>query len=133
MVAVTSMVVMEKKRKTVFDTRDEFPDGDGYRVDIGAADIGTGSWTVLAQVAADALGIPYEQVDLRIGDTDLPNALDKALLSFDHNGDRQRVVLFLGDGMSVHNPMTEEVRTKLCEQMVKEEIAFFFSGLELVG
>ncbi|HIW69315.1 MAG TPA: xanthine dehydrogenase family protein molybdopterin-binding subunit [Candidatus Dietzia intestinipullorum] len=46
----------------------------GYRVDIGAADIGTGSWTVLAQVAADALGIPYEQVDLRIGDTDLPNA-----------------------------------------------------------
>src|SRR5699024_3748831 len=46
----------------------------GYRVDIGAADIGTGSWTVLAQVAADALGIPYEQVDLRIDDTDLPNA-----------------------------------------------------------
>ena len=47
---------------------------DGYRVDIGAADIGTGTWTVLAQVAADGLGVPVEQIDLGIGDTDLPNA-----------------------------------------------------------
>ncbi|MFI5492955.1 Ig-like domain-containing protein [Actinoplanes sp. NPDC051859] len=29
-----TMVVMEKKRSTVFDTRDEFPAGEGYRVDI---------------------------------------------------------------------------------------------------
>ncbi|MGC5629396.1 xanthine dehydrogenase family protein molybdopterin-binding subunit [Georgenia sp. Z1344] len=46
----------------------------GYRVDIGAADLGTGTWTTLSQVAADALRVPLSQIDLRIGDTDLPNA-----------------------------------------------------------
>ncbi len=33
------------------------PDGR-YAVRIGAADIGTGTWTALAQIAADALGCP---------------------------------------------------------------------------
>src|SRR5690625_6695006 len=45
-----------------------------YVIDIGAADIGTGTWTALSQIAADALGCDYEAVDLRIGDTDLPKA-----------------------------------------------------------
>jgi xanthine dehydrogenase YagR molybdenum-binding subunit len=49
--------------------------GDGhYAVKIGAADIGTGNWTALSQVAADALGIPFESVHVQIGDTDLPMA-----------------------------------------------------------
>lgn len=46
----------------------------GYSVLIGAADLGTGAWTVLAQIAADALGVGYDDVDLHIGDTDLPRA-----------------------------------------------------------
>ncbi|HEY3630369.1 MAG TPA: xanthine dehydrogenase family protein molybdopterin-binding subunit [Jatrophihabitantaceae bacterium] len=45
-----------------------------YRVQIGAADIGTGTWTTLAQIAADALGVPVGDVDLEIGDTALPMA-----------------------------------------------------------
>lgn len=45
-----------------------------HTVAIGAADIGTGTWTALAQIAADALGVPVERVDLRIGDTALPPA-----------------------------------------------------------
>jgi xanthine dehydrogenase YagR molybdenum-binding subunit len=45
-----------------------------YTVAIGAADIGTGTWTALAQVAADALRCPVECIDLRIGDTALPMA-----------------------------------------------------------
>lgn len=45
-----------------------------YRVEVGAADIGTGTWTALTQIAADALGCPIEEVQLRIGDTDLPVA-----------------------------------------------------------
>jgi xanthine dehydrogenase YagR molybdenum-binding subunit len=50
-------------------------DGEGcYRVRIGAADLGTGTWTALTQVAADALQCPVEAVELQIGDTDLPNA-----------------------------------------------------------
>lgn len=45
-----------------------------YSVQIGAADIGTGTWTALAQIAADALGCDASAVDLQIGDTDLPAA-----------------------------------------------------------
>lgn len=45
-----------------------------YTVDIGAADIGTGTWTALTQIAADALDRDVESVRLRIGDTDLPQA-----------------------------------------------------------
>ncbi|QWZ09208.1 xanthine dehydrogenase family protein molybdopterin-binding subunit [Nocardioides panacis] len=45
-----------------------------YSVRIGAADIGTGSWTALTQIAADALGMPFDHVHLEIGDTQLPRA-----------------------------------------------------------
>jgi len=45
-----------------------------YTVGIGAADLGTGTWTSLAQIAADALGCPVAAVRLEIGDTDQPNA-----------------------------------------------------------
>lgn len=49
-------------------------DDERYAVRIGAADLGTGTWTALRQVAADALQCPVEAVKLEIGDTDLPNA-----------------------------------------------------------
>ena len=45
-----------------------------FEVSIGAADLGTGTWTALTQVAADALEVDPEQIALRIGDTALPNA-----------------------------------------------------------
>ncbi|MCP2279728.1 xanthine dehydrogenase family protein molybdopterin-binding subunit [Nocardia amikacinitolerans] len=45
-----------------------------YTVQIGAADLGTGTWTALTQIAADALGCDTATVDLQIGDTDLPAA-----------------------------------------------------------
>lgn len=45
-----------------------------YTVSIGAADLGTGTWTALTQIAADALGCDTASVRLRIGDTDLPSA-----------------------------------------------------------
>ena len=40
-----------------------------YSVLIDAVDIGTGAWTVLTQIAADALEVPVERVHLEIGDT----------------------------------------------------------------
>jgi xanthine dehydrogenase YagR molybdenum-binding subunit len=46
-----------------------------YRVLIDAADIGTGAWTILTQIAADALDVPLERVHLDIGDTLLPPAM----------------------------------------------------------
>lgn len=45
-----------------------------YEVAIGAADIGTGTWTTLTQIAADALGCDVAAVDLQIGDSALPDA-----------------------------------------------------------
>jgi xanthine dehydrogenase YagR molybdenum-binding subunit len=45
-----------------------------YAVEIGAVDIGTGTWTALTQISADALGVGVEEIDLRIGDTGLPSA-----------------------------------------------------------
>ncbi|MCG5431178.1 xanthine dehydrogenase family protein molybdopterin-binding subunit [Mycobacterium sp. MYCO198283] len=47
---------------------------DRYEVAIGAVDIGTGAWTALTQICADALEVPVELVDLRIGDSALPAA-----------------------------------------------------------
>ncbi|WP_055568096.1 xanthine dehydrogenase family protein molybdopterin-binding subunit [Streptomyces atriruber] len=49
------------------------PDGT-FVVRINATDIGTGARTVLAQVAADALGVPVERVRTEIGSSDLPAA-----------------------------------------------------------
>ncbi|GAA1640401.1 xanthine dehydrogenase family protein molybdopterin-binding subunit [Catellatospora bangladeshensis] len=37
-------------------------------------DIGTGTYTVLTQVAADLLGLSPRQIDLQLGDSDLPDA-----------------------------------------------------------
>ena len=47
------------------------PDG---RVVIKAAshELGTGTYTVLAQLAADAIGVSVERIEVQIGDTDLP-------------------------------------------------------------
>jgi len=42
-------------------------------VQCGAVDIGTGAYTILAQVAADVLGLSPEQIQVEIGDTTLPN------------------------------------------------------------
>ncbi|MEE1927096.1 xanthine dehydrogenase family protein molybdopterin-binding subunit [Streptomyces sp. TRM 70351] len=46
----------------------------GYAVRTGAADIGTGTWTALTQIAADALDVPVAAVRVEIGDTALPYA-----------------------------------------------------------
>jgi xanthine dehydrogenase YagR molybdenum-binding subunit len=43
-------------------------------VETSAQEIGTGNYTVLAQVAADGLGVDPERVTVRLGDTRLPEA-----------------------------------------------------------
>ena len=37
-------------------------------------DIGTGTYTILAQIAAEMLGLPIEHVRVELGDTDFPQA-----------------------------------------------------------
>ena len=43
-------------------------------VETGAHDIGTGLYTVVAQTAADGLGLPIDRITVRLGDTNLPAA-----------------------------------------------------------
>ncbi|MDY6998433.1 MAG: xanthine dehydrogenase family protein molybdopterin-binding subunit [Actinomycetota bacterium] len=54
--------------------RISYPAEGVYSVAIGAADIGTGTWTSLSQIAADALGCDLAAIDLQIGDSELPSA-----------------------------------------------------------
>jgi xanthine dehydrogenase YagR molybdenum-binding subunit len=50
-------------------------DGQGKAlVETAMTDIGTGSYTILAQIAAELLGLPLADVEVRLGDTDLPEA-----------------------------------------------------------
>jgi xanthine dehydrogenase YagR molybdenum-binding subunit len=43
-------------------------------VEAAAHDIGTGTYTVMAQVAADTLGVPLDRVTVHLGDTRLPES-----------------------------------------------------------
>ena len=43
-------------------------------VELAASDLGTGTYTILAQIAADALGLPLSKVGVQIGDSALPPA-----------------------------------------------------------
>ena len=49
------------------------PDGTAV-VRSGTHDLGTGTYTVMTQVAADALGMPPERIDFELGDTLMPPA-----------------------------------------------------------
>jgi xanthine dehydrogenase YagR molybdenum-binding subunit len=46
------------------------------KLTVGSAteDIGTGTYTIMTQIAADTLGLPMENVTFKLGDSSLPNA-----------------------------------------------------------
>lgn len=43
-------------------------------IELAAADMGTGTHTIVAQTAAEALGLPMSSIDVKIGDSNLPPA-----------------------------------------------------------
>jgi xanthine dehydrogenase YagR molybdenum-binding subunit len=49
------------------------PDGT-LEIGSATADIGTGTYTILAQIGAEMLGLPLDKVNVKIGDSDLPPA-----------------------------------------------------------
>ncbi|WP_028101947.1 xanthine dehydrogenase family protein molybdopterin-binding subunit [Pseudoduganella violaceinigra] len=49
------------------------PDGTAL-VRCGSQDIGTGTYTIMTQIAADALGLPLDKVRFELGDSDMPEA-----------------------------------------------------------
>ena len=44
-------------------------------IETDMTDIGTGSYTVFSQVAADLLGLPIDHIEMKLGDSDLPPAV----------------------------------------------------------
>jgi xanthine dehydrogenase YagR molybdenum-binding subunit len=50
----------------------EFRDDGTVRVACGTQDIGTGTYTILAQLASERTGVPLDKVDVALGDTALP-------------------------------------------------------------
>lgn len=49
-------------------------DNGKYVVEVATHDIGTGMYSIIAQVAADALGVGIDRIECRIGDSALPAA-----------------------------------------------------------
>jgi xanthine dehydrogenase YagR molybdenum-binding subunit len=50
-------------------------EGARYKIELQAADIGTGAKTILGQIGADALGVDVDRVDVVLGRTGLPMAM----------------------------------------------------------
>lgn len=86
-------------------------------------DLTHGFVSAQSEAARGAIAQLREQVPL--GDTDLKGGLAKALASFGSDAGRQRAVVFLGDGMSTHNPIAASDRIRLGEDMVRQEVGFF--------
>ena len=67
------------------------PDGT-LEIGSATADIGTGTYTILTQIAAEMLGLPMDKVRVKIGDSDLPfctrrgRILDSGIGRFGGNG-----------------------------------------------
>lgn len=87
-------------------------------------------------VTAGAAGIQRAAADLTdleygSGATDLKSGLNKALATMAPNPARQQAVLFLGDGESSYNPLTEDDRISLGTRMDRDDIGFFAVPLGL--
>src|SRR3954468_11440093 len=49
--------------------------GNGHaEVSCATSDIGTGTYTIMAQVAADMLGLPLDNISVKLGDSSLPQS-----------------------------------------------------------
>ncbi len=59
-------------RRSASNARAQISSDGSILVESGTQDLGTGTYTVMTQVAADAIGVPASQVTFRLGDTDYP-------------------------------------------------------------
>lgn len=95
-------------------------------------------WTVNSSVQEMARGFHHPRSEaiadavkklklaVPLGDTDLKAALQQANRAFSGDLARQQVILFLGDGLSVHHPFEDNAeRARVCQELVKSEIQFY--------
>jgi tetratricopeptide (TPR) repeat protein len=59
------------------------------------------------------------------GATNLNEALNTALKTFESKPGRRQAIVFMGDGMSIRDPITVEERLAFATRMVENEIGFF--------
>ena len=57
-----------------FATRIVLTANGHVEVSCAATDVGTGTYTIMAQVTADRLGLPVESIDVKLGDSSLPKS-----------------------------------------------------------
>jgi hypothetical protein len=76
------------------------------------------------QRVANALDYLANQ-EYAAGVTDLKSGLRRVLRDFDGGATRQQVILFLGDGESLLNPLDNGDRSALAAEMAAREVAFF--------
>ena len=75
--------------------------------------------------------VALTEIEYGSGATDLKNALSKAAATLVGGGARQQVILFLGDGESAFNPISEDQRITLGATMESEDVFFFAVPLGL--
>ena len=63
--------------------------------------------------------------EVPLGAVSLKKCLSEAVASFDARANRQRVVIYLGDGSSVAEAIDADDRAELCEQMIKKQAPFY--------
>ena len=59
------------------------------------------------------------------GGTNLKKGISDAVSSFESIAGRQRVLVFMGDGMSIAGPIDGADRAGLCKEMIGKEVVFF--------
>jgi xanthine dehydrogenase YagR molybdenum-binding subunit len=84
-----------------------FPDGRA-RVRAGTQEIGCGTYTVMTQIAADALGVPPDRVRFELGDTTMPE-----------NPASVGSVTAASTGSAVHDAATQ-LRTRLVQLAIAD-------------
>ena len=71
---VESIICVSIVRPFATSLRNKLNSDGSALVEAAGHDIGTGTYTIMAQVAADALGLPTDRVNVRLGDTRLPES-----------------------------------------------------------
>ena len=72
-----------------------------------------------------AAGVKALNDELPMGAADLKTALKEAVKSFKGGDDVQRAIVYLGDGMSIRNPLNPSDVPDLAADMVQDHITFF--------
>jgi tetratricopeptide (TPR) repeat protein len=92
-----------------------------YTVNATTRDL-TRGWKAAADTGAALKALKDEYAS---GATNLKVGLQTALKNFESRAGRQQLILFLGDGMSILNPITAKERAEVSAEMVRSAVAFF--------